>query len=186
MSNPFSFDMRSLLSDSRSSPLVLEMGMEPVGQLAHIPNTALLLEGDFHRVGNDLLIIGPDGARFTVEGYFSSDHMATLATADGRFLLPETVQLMLVSDTSRLPGTLVAGPDMVADPGEVIGTVGEITGKVSAKNKAGVVRDLKKGDPIYREDVLKTEGGGLLKLFLALPGLLPLAIPLAIPLGIPL
>ncbi|MEO5362666.1 MAG: Ig-like domain-containing protein, partial [Magnetococcus sp. DMHC-8] len=164
MSNQPSFDLRSLLSDTLSAPLVLPMENEPTGSLAHIPNTSLLLDGEFHRVGSDLLIIGPDGARFTVEGYFSADHLATLTTADGRFLLPETVNLLLVSDTSRLPGTLVAGPDMVVEAGNPIGTVGEITGKATAKNKAGVVRDLVKGDSIFQEDVIKTEAGGLIKL----------------------
>ncbi|MBF0400894.1 MAG: FG-GAP repeat protein [Magnetococcales bacterium] len=164
MSTPLSFNLRELLGDLQANPVVLNMNSEPVGDLAHVPSTALLLEGEFHRVGSDLLIIGPDGERFTIEGYFATDHPATLATTNGRFLLPETVELLLVGDSARSAGTLVAGPDMVSEAGEAIGNIGEITGQATAKNKAGVVRELAKGDPIFREDVIKTEKGGLIKL----------------------
>ncbi|MBF0461900.1 MAG: Ig-like domain-containing protein [Magnetococcales bacterium] len=162
MSHPFSSDFRHLLADSLPTPLA--MAMEPVGDLVVVPNTALLLKGELHRAGNDLLLIGPDGERFTVAGYFATGHLATLTTANGRFLLPETVERLLVADTSMLPGTQVAGPDMVTETGAPIGTVGEITGKVTAKNQAGVTRTLAKGDAIFQEDVIKTDGDGLLKL----------------------
>ncbi|MEO5363032.1 MAG: VCBS domain-containing protein [Magnetococcus sp. DMHC-8] len=163
-SGPLAADVRGTLSDHTNAPLVLDMATEPVGNVVQVPSTAMLLEGEFHRIGDDLLIVGPDGERFTVQGYFAADQLATLTTLDGRFLLPETVALLLVSDTSRSSGTLVAGPDMVAEAGNAIGTASEVTGKVTAKNKAGVTRNLAKGDPIYQEDVVKTESGGLVKL----------------------
>ncbi|MEO5340424.1 MAG: FecR domain-containing protein [Magnetococcus sp. MYC-9] len=164
MSNPLPPASHRTHASSSPPPLSVAMEMEPIGDLVRIPSTALLLEGEFHRVGNDLLIIGPQGERFTVVDYFASAPPATLTTDTGRFLLPETVTLLLASDTSRVPGTLVAGPEMVAGTPDAIGKVGEIAGKVTAKNKVGVTRTLAKGDPVFQEDVLKTEEGAHIKL----------------------
>ena len=131
---------------------------------AHVPSTTLLLDGAYHRAGNDLVIEGPDGGRFVLEGYFSTDHPPILMTSDGRFILPETVKLLLLPDPSLTQMVMVAGPSAVGGVTVSIGRVAQLTGEVTVKSKGGVVRTLNIGDAIAQEDVIKTAKGGLVKL----------------------
>ncbi|MBF0098695.1 MAG: FG-GAP repeat protein [Magnetococcales bacterium] len=164
MSSPFYPEGRSVLQGGAALalPLDLDLGAEAF----HIPNTLLLLQSTLFRAGDHLLLLGVDGTRYTVEGYFATERPAPLYTADGRVLLPETVRLLLQGGSVDDPqgGTLVAGPGGVSDPGVPIGQVQEMVGEVTARNRAGVTRTLAKGDAIYQEDLIKTAAGGQAKL----------------------
>ncbi len=163
MSNPFHSVWQSLRRESQSASvqvdLDLELGVEPVW----VPSDTLLLHSTFHRDGDDLLLVGTDGARYTVNGYFAADPPKSLATVAGRLLLPETVALLL-EGVLQPAGTVVAGPAMATESGVVIGHVQEIAGEVTARNRAGASRVLAKGDAVYQEDVIKTAQGSQLKL----------------------
>ena len=135
-----------------------------LGRVLQVPGNTLLLDGEFYRFGDNLFIIGADGEHFTLEHYFSIDPPPILTTANGRFLLPETVELLLIPDPSDIQTVMVAGPTIAVGAVDPIGHVSQISGKVTAKTKSDVVRSLRKGDPIFQEDVIKTEDAGLIKL----------------------
>lgn len=54
----------------------------------------LLLNGDYARVGSDLVISGADGDSVVLLGYFSHDILPTLTSPDGAMLLGKTVSLL--------------------------------------------------------------------------------------------
>ena len=166
MSKPLSPHWGSILSPDLLSDAFYPPLGDDLGGRVRVPDTSFLLEGEYHRFGDDLVIISPHGERFTLEHYFSVDHPPILTTANGRFLLPETVELLLEPDPSGTPWVMVAGPTVAGGGGtpDPIGHVNQMAGTVTAKSKLGVLRTLENGDPLFREDTIKTEAGGLVKL----------------------
>ena len=176
MSNPFSLSSEPPQSTHLSTHHPAPQESSALLQAIQLPSTPLLLAGEYHRVGDDLLVKGPEGESSTLEGYFAASQLATLTSPDGKFILGETVELLLASDSTVEPLVMVAGPTIPGGiPGAVpgagttgsassIGSVGQITGKVTAKSKSGVVRTLEADSPIFTNDVIKTESGGLIKL----------------------
>ncbi|WP_130470908.1 FecR domain-containing protein [Candidatus Magnetaquicoccus inordinatus] len=166
MSNPFIADWRSLFKSSDALALQLDWDLDRDADLLFVPSNDLLLHSRLYRDGQDLLLLGPNGERHTVQDYFSTPRPAILATVEGRFLLPETVELLLDGLASPFApaGGVVAGPAMVVEPGTPIAHVQEISGEVTVRNRAGTSRSLIKGDPIFAEDLLKSGPGGQIKL----------------------
>ncbi|MBT7307890.1 MAG: hypothetical protein HN842_06710, partial [Gammaproteobacteria bacterium] len=125
-----------------------------------ILSAELLLQGDYYRNGDDLIIRGNTGEEITIEGYFSADPSPQLQTPAGAALLPETVhQLLINTDSIEVAGPAgsLAIPGVLGDP---IGVVDEIgaAANVTAKGSDGRIRTLKEGDPIYQDDVVETIG----------------------------
>ncbi|MCB1693829.1 MAG: hypothetical protein KDI19_13765, partial [Pseudomonadales bacterium] len=124
-----------------------------------IPDASLLLYGEYERDGFDLVITGPDGQTFVVHDYFGMVPPPNLVLANGAGLSPEMVQALL-----HLPfdGAMFAGPADGAPGLVVIGHVKLAIGTVTAKN-GDETRTLKRGDPIYKGDDIRTGDRSFIK-----------------------
>src|SRR5688572_7722751 len=56
--------------------------LQAAGPVA-VPGGDFLLQADFVRAGPDLLLIGADGTRILIQGYFTSEHPPDLLTEGG-------------------------------------------------------------------------------------------------------
>ncbi|MBF0186058.1 MAG: putative Ig domain-containing protein, partial [Magnetococcales bacterium] len=133
-----------------------------------LPEAALFLDGEFAREGHDLLISGPQGATVRVVDYFQQQPLPILSAANGSFLLPETVSLLLPAARG---GLLVAGPVPegsvpVAEgkAASAIGKVKSLNGAVTARSQGGESRTLKEGDELFEGEELRTAEGGQVQL----------------------
>ena len=129
------------------------------GDLLTISEGAALLEADFSRVGNDLLVTLPEGSRVFIAEYFVVENPPTLATEGGAIIRPELA--------ARLAGPLAPGQyaqigDLVAP--EVIGRVDTITGEVSATRADGTTVTLTVGANVYMGDVVATANSAAVSL----------------------
>ena len=84
---------------------VVVLQAEP-GAAMVVPHGALLLVANFVRQGADLLLVGSDGTKIIIKGYFALDHPPALMTEGGAMLAPDLV--------ARLAGPLAPGPDPLA------------------------------------------------------------------------
>ncbi|MBF0426223.1 MAG: FecR domain-containing protein, partial [Magnetococcales bacterium] len=130
----------------------------------YLPDASFLLEGEYSRLGDNLVIENPHGARVVVDHYFSGGHHPLLKTANEATVTPETVQALLLNPTEPF---MVAGPTLW--PGgeaeaPIIGQVDRIVGRVFARDRNGESRLLQKGDAVRLGDVVKTGADSLLKL----------------------
>ena len=96
-----------------------------IGGTLVVPGGDMLLVADFIRDGSDLMLIGPDGGRVLIKGYFAAEAPPALATEGGGVLSSELV--------ARLAGSLA--PGQYAQAGSVseitvIGTVETVDGEV--------------------------------------------------------
>ena len=121
------------------------------GETLVIPGGAMLLDADFLRQGDDLLLVGADGVQVLISGYFASADPPALATAGGAVLAPELV--------ARLAGPLAPGQYAQAggaDAGAPIGVATIVEGEVTATRADGTKVTLDVDSPIYLDDVLET------------------------------
>jgi hypothetical protein len=162
-----SYPSTNLLSTTETSPAVVRSEANEF----ILPGVDFLLTGVYHQEGDDLIVVNGAGEQVRVEGYFASDTAPVLKTAEGMFLVPETVEHLLTPNPHTVQ---VAGPNQWTPPpggqgaatgsAKLIGTVDQITGKVKATNKTGGIRTLKKGAQIFEGDVIETAEGGLVKM----------------------
>ena len=134
----------------------LEATADSSGHAITIPDTHLLLSGDFKRAGNDLVI--SDGKeKFTVHDYFLSDKHPTLVSPQGATLTPDVV---LDLAGSQAPGQYAqaTAPQPYA---QAIGRVVSESGNAVAIRN-GVSVTLQVGDALLKGDVLQTGTDGKL------------------------
>lgn len=113
-----------------------------------------LLHGDYARLGQDLLITSPDGARTLVTDFFSGARpVADLAGPDGA-LLKGTLVAKLAGPGPHGVQVAQAGPD--APTAQPIGTVTKAAGEVFATRADGSRVALQSGDQVFQGDVLET------------------------------
>ncbi|MBF0263020.1 MAG: FecR domain-containing protein, partial [Magnetococcales bacterium] len=125
-----------------------------------LPDGSFLLQGEYTQDGQDLRITNPSGEVIRIEGYFSLASPPDLVLANGSALIFSTVRALTFPLEQSV---LVAGPGApgAAEPGVVVGKVGNMSGTVEAKGRDGVVRVLKDGDPILEGDQLSTSAESL-------------------------
>lgn len=111
-----------------------------------VPDAHLLFSGDYKRIGNDLIISGPD-QKFVVGSYFKGDARPSLTTKDGSTLSGHIVD--------ALTGHVVYAQTASPAGGEVIGHVLKMTGSCSVIRN-GVSVELHIGDAIQKSDVVQT------------------------------
>jgi VCBS repeat-containing protein len=111
-----------------------------------IPDAHLLFSGDYKRIGNDLIISGPD-QKFVVGNYFKGETRPSLATKDGATLSGHIVDA-LTGHVMYAQAAAPAGSD-------VIGHVLKMTGSASVIRN-GVSVELHIGDAIQKGDVIQT------------------------------
>lgn len=119
-----------------------------------IPGGDFLLNAEFERSGPDLVLVGNDGTRILVQGFFADSTPPDLVTASGAHIDAALA--------AKLAGPLAPG-QFAQNSGTsaltAIGKVGVITGKVMVKHADGTKTELHKGDPVFKDDVLDTEKG---------------------------
>ncbi|WP_299968948.1 Ig-like domain-containing protein [uncultured Roseobacter sp.] len=121
-----------------------------------VPDSHLLFNAEFFRVGPDLYLVHDGAARFMVPGYFGRADPADLQDDAGALLRGHLVE--------RLAGPVAPGqyaqagdPALVALP---IGQVETLQGEVTVQRFDGTVETLDVGGQIYGNDVLSTAQGG--------------------------
>ena len=144
-------DNRSALDDAIASA-----GFDSLSEdnsTIEVADVSLLLNGEYSRSGDDLIISGANGKEVILEGYFNNPNPPALVAPNGAAIMPNTVEALLIN----IDPTMVAGPFTPGESfGEVIGRVEQINGVASVKGANGLTRVVKEGDPIYLNDVVKT------------------------------
>ena len=120
-----------------------------------IPNGTLLLDADYSRVGDDLVLEGADGQNIIVGNYFSQDEAATLINEAGAQIRGTVASKLAGSEN---PGQYAqTGAGTLSDP---VGEIDKATGVITITSVDGVVRQVVSGDPVYSGDVIVTGDTG--------------------------
>jgi hypothetical protein len=120
-----------------------------------VPGGAFLLQADFIRMGGDLLLVGPDGSKILIQGYFDLAEPPVLMTEGGAEITAELA--------ARLAGPLAPGQFAAAGDGleeQPIGRVEESIGDATATRVDGTIVSLEKDSPIYQGDIIETDAEG--------------------------
>lgn len=119
-----------------------------------LPDPNLLISGDYSRSGSDLVITGSDGARVVVQDYFAGDARPTLTSPDGAKITGDVVEALA---GPQFPGQYAQAT--APDGAKAIGSVATLKGTATATRTDGVKVELKKGDPVFKGDVVETGKG---------------------------
>ncbi|MFD0915109.1 choice-of-anchor C family protein [Pseudahrensia aquimaris] len=131
------------------------------GDAVTVPDTTLMFQGDYGRIGHDLLI--SDGTNsFRIADYFKHTDTPDLVSPEGAVLDGRTVELLA---GPTMPGQYAqAGNAPAAAP---IGQVETVTNGARVQRADGTVETLAVGTKVFQNDVVTTlEGGGLSLTFL--------------------
>ncbi|MEO5335993.1 MAG: FecR domain-containing protein, partial [Magnetospirillum sp. WYHS-4] len=125
------------------------------GPVLTVADGRLLVEGEYHRLGPDLVIVGKDGGKVLIKGYFSQENPPDL-TSGGGTVIDGALAARLAGPLA--PGQYAqAGAMPVAQP---IGKVTKLNGSVTVTHADGVKAPLKGGDSVFADDVVETAGDG--------------------------
>jgi hypothetical protein len=106
--------------------------------------------GEFRRAGPDLILVGHDGRRDIIPGYFTSEHRPDLQAPNGFHLSGEIVDILAGSQAPAQYAQAQPTP-----PPNAIGKVEKVVGEVTAIRN-GVSVTLNVGDAVYQQDVVQT------------------------------
>src|SRR5262249_23755731 len=98
------------------------------GAFATIPDAHFLFHADFKRTGSDLTLIGQDGHRIVVPGYFTHERLPTLLSPEGASLSGDVIAAMVGPRAANQ----YAQANAPASGPEVIGRVATVTGTAVA------------------------------------------------------
>lgn len=116
------------------------------GGVVVVPDAHLLFSGSYMRIGNDLIISGPE-SKFVVGNYFKGESRPTLASKDGATLSGQIVD--------ALTGHVHYAQATAPAPAQVIGHVLKLTGSATVIRN-GVSIELHIGDAVQKGDVVQT------------------------------
>ena len=135
-----------------AGPVVIPTA-EGGGSLA-LPEASFIVDGQFVRNGNDLLIRDAAGGEVVVRDYFAWDHAPVLTSPDGsQVLAPGLV------DSFLTPAAAGQYAQAAAIPGAApIGQVIDINGDAFAVRADGTRVQLAKGDAVHEGDIVETGG----------------------------
>ncbi|MEM9636988.1 MAG: Ig-like domain-containing protein, partial [Pseudomonadota bacterium] len=129
---------------------VVTLFADPSGAVA-VPDSALLFNGTFFRLGPDLYIVNDGAANFRVPDYFSHATAADLKDPNGAVLRGDLVELLAgplaPGQYAQVGGATAAGP---------IGQVETVEGTSSVQRVDGTVETLQVGTKVYQNDVIAT------------------------------
>ena len=140
----------SIYSDSEQATSSLEIHDNSVT----LSDPNLLISGDYSRSGSDLVITGSDGARVFVQDYFAGATRPTLTSPDGAKITGDVVEALA---GPQFPGQYAQAT--APDGAKAIGSVATLKGTATATRTDGVKVELKKGDPVFKGDVVETGKG---------------------------
>jgi hypothetical protein len=115
-----------------------------------VPDAKFLFTAEFHRAGPDLLLIGQDGERHLIPGYFAAAERPALTAPNGASLSPDLIHL--------LAGSVAPGQYAQAQPSappDSIGKIEKVVGDVTIVRN-GVSVALNVGDAVYKSDIIQT------------------------------
>ncbi|MGI9385665.1 MAG: VCBS domain-containing protein, partial [Methyloligellaceae bacterium] len=125
--------------------------LHATGGTIEVPDAQLLFTATFLKSGQDLILLGADGSKLIIVGYFAGEELALLLAPNGASLLGETVRLLAGPE---FPGQYAqAGGPAGAEP---IGQVETASGTVTVQRANGVILQLKVGDPVFEDDIVIT------------------------------
>ncbi|MGE5517943.1 MAG: LamG-like jellyroll fold domain-containing protein [Bacteroidota bacterium] len=128
-----------------------------------IPGGDFLVSADFQRAGPDLILVGADGTRVLVQGYFATNPPPSLMSDHG-----DVVDAGLAATLAgpQAPGQFAQAGGATA-AAQTIGTVSVLNGKATVKHADGTRSELHKGDQVFQNDVVETDKGAAVGLTLA-------------------
>ncbi|KAF0220607.1 MAG: hypothetical protein FD176_3305, partial [Rhodospirillaceae bacterium] len=128
----------------------------------HVPGGDLILVAEYVRSGSDLILVGEDGSRVVIRGYFASETPPDLVGAAGLVIDP-ALAAKLVAPLAPAQYAQAGGNN-----GQVaIGTVEIAGGTVQVRHADGSKGTLKQGDTVYQGDQVQTGDGGNVALVFA-------------------
>jgi Ca2+-binding RTX toxin-like protein len=132
--------------------------IEATGQTSIVvDHGALLLTAEYVRSGPDLVLVGADGTKILLIGFFANETPPNLFTLGG-------------AEVSGHLASLLAGPaasgfaQTTGDLGNPIGVVEDAEGSVFASRIDGSRVQLNAGDPVFQDDVIETSDDGAIGL----------------------
>ena len=117
-------------------------------------DASFLFSAGFTRLGDDLVLQGPDGAEVLLREYFAQVPPPPLETAEGARLAPETVEILA---GPAVPLSFAQAGDALLD--SPIGEVSSLNGIARVQRADGSRTNLHEGDPIFQGDVVSTGVG---------------------------
>lgn len=117
-----------------------------------LPVDNALLDAAFARHGRDLMVQTDADHRYLVTNYFAQENLPALVSETGKQVRGEAVNLLAGDPAANQ----YAGPVEGAAP---IGTVEKLAGDVFV-TRGGEDVQLQQGDPVYQNDVIRTDDDG--------------------------
>lgn len=117
-----------------------------------LPVDNALLDADFARHGRDLMVQTDAEHRYLITNYYAQETLPTLVSETGKQVRGEAVKLLAGDPAANQ----YAGPVEGAAP---IGSVEKLAGDVFV-TRGGEEVKLEQGDPVFQNDVIRTEGDG--------------------------
>jgi Ca2+-binding RTX toxin-like protein len=143
----------SVLDSAGAPPTILSEGHD--GASVAIADAHFLFHADFKRAGSDLILIGEDGHRVIVPGYFKHEHLPNLLAPNGGAITGDVVEALV---GSQAPDQYAQAGTPVQTSPLAIGRVASLEGGASAFRN-GVQVSLNVGDIVIRGDVIQTSTG---------------------------
>jgi hypothetical protein len=111
-----------------------------------LPGARFAADAAYLQQGDDLVLVGQDGATFVVRGYFLLDDPPDLVTPEGGRITPALVQSFTPPETAGQ----YAQAGQLAQSAQPIGQVKDLTGQASAVRVDGTRVALNAGDSVIR------------------------------------
>ena len=128
-----------------------------------LPSARFATDASYLQQGDDLVLIGPDGATFIVRGYFLLDSPPDLTTPEGGRISAALVDSFTPPETAGQ----YAQAGQLAQVGQPIGQVKDLAGSVFAVRTDGTRAKLAAGDPVYQGDIIETADSGAVNMVFA-------------------
>ena len=145
-------------SSGGSEPIVFEA---TAGAPVVLPDGQFLTDASYLQQGDDLVLIGPDGATVVVRGYFLLDNPPDLISPDGGRMTAAMVDSFTPPESA---GQYAEVGNQLAQAAQPIGQVSDVTGQAFAVRADGTRVALNAGDPVFQGDVVETGDGAAINL----------------------
>ncbi|GFE50007.1 hypothetical protein So717_17600 [Roseobacter cerasinus] len=135
--------------DEETDDVVTLWGDAPEAVL--VPDSALLFNGAFYRLGPDLYIVNDGAANYRIPDYFAGGEAVDLRDPNGAILRGDLVE--------RLAGPIAPGQYAQAGTTSGAAPIGQVEaaqGEATVQRTDGTEELLEPGSPIYQNDVIVT------------------------------
>jgi len=126
-----------------------------------IPLGSFILDADYARDGQDLVLSDDLGREVVIDGYFSYDQLPAISNEHGASVAGSFVAKLAG------PGQVAQAGTSNASLGEPVGAIETIEGSATVRHTDGTSEPLLIGDEIYKDDIIETGGDGSLGILMA-------------------